>query len=87
MNIQLLTKDDLKEFKAELLEEIRQLLSAKAVPSATQGRWLRSYQVRELLHISPGTLQNLRINGTLKATKIGGILFYSMNELEALMKK
>jgi hypothetical protein len=35
-------------------------------------QWLKSVDVRKMLNISPGTLQNLRINGTLRYTKIGG---------------
>ena len=40
----------------------------------------------ELLKVSPGTLQNLRINGTLPYTKIGGIIFYDAEEIEKVMK-
>jgi hypothetical protein len=39
-------------------------------------QWLKSSEVRKLLKISSGTLQNLRINGTLNFYKIGGILYY-----------
>ena len=40
----------------------------------------------EQLKISPGTLQNLRINGTLPYTKIGGLIYYDSAELEELME-
>jgi len=38
-----------------------------------------------LLKISPGTLQNLRINGTIPYTKVGGIIFYESDEIQKVM--
>ena len=51
-----------------------------------QKQWLKSSEVRKLLNISSGTLQNLRINGTITYTKIGGILYYSNSDLEKLLE-
>ncbi|WP_405565708.1 helix-turn-helix domain-containing protein [Polaribacter sp. Asnod6-C07] len=50
-------------------------------------KWLKSSEVKALLRISPGTLQNLRINGTLTYTKIGGIIFYSYEEILKVMEQ
>jgi hypothetical protein len=72
MNVELLTKEDLKNFKTELLNDIREMIK----PGAGQSKqWLKSNEVRKMLSISPGTLQNLRINGTLRYTKIGGMMY------------
>jgi len=49
--------------------------------------WIRSAEVRRLLNISGGTLQNLRINGTLQYTKIGGIMYYKLEDIERLLEK
>jgi len=40
----------------------------------------------ELLQVSPGTLQNLRINGTLPYTKVGGIIYYDTEEIQKVME-
>ena len=82
--IDLMTKEDLKVFKAELLEDIRQLLKPTL---EQQKKWLKSYEVRKILGISPGTLQNLRINGTLNYTKIGGILYYKAEDISKLLEE
>ena len=50
-------------------------------------KWLKSSEVKSLLRISPGTLQNLRINGTLTYTKIGGIIFYSYEDILKVMEQ
>lgn len=41
----------------------------------------------KLLGISPGTLQNLRINGTIPYTKIGGVLYYDHSEIMEVLEK
>ena len=48
--------------------------------------WLKSYEVRKLLGISEGTLQNLRLNGTLPYTQIGGLMYYRYEEIRKLME-
>jgi len=81
--IEMITREDLKQFKSELLNEIRQIIK----PGQGQSKqWLKSVEVRKLLNISPGTLQNLRINGTLRFTKIGGMLYYKLEDIHKLLE-
>jgi hypothetical protein len=84
MSLQVLTTNDLQEFKVELLEEIRNILTEQK--SVTSKKWLKSIEVRKLLNISPGTLQTLRINGTLPFTKIGGTNYYNYTDIEKLLQ-
>ncbi|RZK40583.1 MAG: DNA-binding protein [Pedobacter sp.] len=83
MNVELITKEDLKNLKTEMLSEIRQLMKHG---QAENRQWLKSAEVRKLLGISPGTLQNLRINGTLQYTKIGGMMYYKMDDITTLLE-
>jgi len=83
MNLEIITKEDLKDFKNEMLTEIRQLMQ----PGQGQSKkWLKSNEVRKLLNISPGTLQNLRINGTLSFTRIGSIIYYKAEDINKLLE-
>ncbi len=83
MNVELITREDLKEFKNDLLSEIKQIMQ----PGPGQSKkWLKSVDVRKLLNISPGTLQNLRINGTLRYTKIGGMMYYKLEDIHKLLE-
>lgn len=84
MGANIVTTEDLFEFKANLLEDIKQLLQDQG---QTEKKWLKSNEVRELLGISPGTLQNLRINGTLPYTKVGGVLYYEYHEIMEVLEK
>lgn len=85
-HLNLVTIEDLQQLKAELIQEIRQT-NAKAQNDSTIKQWLRSSEVRKLLKISPGTLQNLRIKGTLPFDKIGGIFYYAYSDVAALLER
>ncbi|TCC96785.1 helix-turn-helix domain-containing protein [Pedobacter psychroterrae] len=84
MNVELITKEDLKQFKSELILELKQIFKPE---TAHTKQWLRSAEVRKLLKISAGTLQNLRINGTLPFRKIGSIMYYAYNDILRVMEE
>ncbi|MDX1828834.1 MAG: helix-turn-helix domain-containing protein [Lutibacter sp.] len=85
MPTQIITTDDLREFKTELLDEIKTLLKKSA--AVGNKKYLKSAEMMKLLKVSPGTLQTLRINGTLPYTKIGGIIFYDADEIQQVMNE
>ncbi|MGO4292694.1 helix-turn-helix domain-containing protein [Chitinophaga sp. RAB17] len=82
MAVEILTREDFAVFKTELFRELRELHNAPAIQPR---KWLKSHEVRDLLSISPGTLQNMRINGTLAYTKIGGLIFYDHDDILKLL--
>jgi hypothetical protein len=84
MPAQILTTDDLREFKIEMLEEIKKLLRQSGVQPSK--KWLKSPDIRKLLGISPGTLQTMRINGTLPYTKIGGVIYYDYEDVQKMLE-
>jgi hypothetical protein len=84
MPAQIVTTDDLLEFKVELLESFKKLLKENS--GQPSKKWLKSYEVRKILSISPGTLQNLRINGTLPFTKIGGVIYYDYADIQTMLQ-
>lgn len=81
---QLLTVGDFEIFKDNLIQEIKNLLTNATTAPAK--KWLKSSEVKKLLGISTGTLQNLRINGTLSYSKIGGTAYYDYDEIAKLLK-
>lgn len=83
LNHQLITKKDLLNFSNLLFETIKEATSTKTqIP-----QWLKSSEVRKLLKISPSTLQNLRINGTLQFNRIGGIIYYKYDDISKMLDK
>src|SRR5688572_20228717 len=81
---QLITVGDLEVFKTNLILEMKNIL--KDTTPAPAKKWLKSSEVKKLLGISTGTLQNLRMNGSLTYSKVGGIMFYDYNEIVKLLE-
>ncbi len=90
MASEIITPDDLEQFKWELLDLIKQWLDKKVdkpVPPKEERKWIKSHQVQRMLGISPGTLQNLRVNGTIPYSKVGGVLFYDKQQIERILEQ
>lgn len=92
MSAVIITQEDLDNFKSDLLSQLKEFILTNPALQKTQTKeepvqtkWLKSYQVQRLLGISPGTLQNLRINGTLPYTKLGGTLLYSNDDIQKII--
>ena len=63
-----------------------QKLQSSIIPAQSEQKFLRSADVRKMLNISDGTLQRLRISGTLNAKKVNGTWFYKLSDIQKLMK-
>jgi hypothetical protein len=84
MAANVVTTEDLLVFKKDLLEDFKKLLGEKHGHPVR--KWLKSHEVRRILTISPGTLQNLRVNGTLPFTKIGGVMYYDYEDIQKMLE-
>jgi Helix-turn-helix domain len=83
MAIEVITREDLNEFRTLLLSDLNTMFNSKP---QNQKQWLKSNEVRKMLNISPGTLQTLRVNGTLTYTKVGSILYYAHADIEKVLE-
>jgi hypothetical protein len=83
MPAQIITSDDLREFKFELIDEIKKLLRQSGVQPTK--KWLKTSEVRKLLNVSPNTLQNMRITGNLTYSKIGGVMYYDYDDIQKML--
>ena len=73
MEIEFITKADFQSLKNEIVEEIKKVLKSSVID---EKEWLKTAEVLKFLSCSPGTLQNLRINGSLPYSKTGGTIYY-----------
>ena len=83
MTNELLTREDLQRFRMQLLGELKEVLQQS---KQSTKQWLKSSEVRKMLGISHGTLQNLRITRSLPYTKLGGIMFYRYEDIEKILE-
>ena len=70
--------------KEELIQELKEIFENSQNSSNEQ--WIKTSQLKKMLKISHGTLQNLRINGTIPYTKIGGIIYYNRQEIQKIIE-
>lgn len=84
MPVEIITREDLANFKKELLQDLKTIISES---KPQEKKWIKGADVRKIMSISYGTLQTLRINGTLPFTKVGGIIYYKLTDIEKLLDK
>jgi len=84
MPANIVTTEDLKQFKEEMLSEIKELLIK--YEKVTIDKWIKSGKVKDKLDISPGTLQNFRINGTIPFSKLNGIIYYDEEKINGILE-
>lgn len=82
MRVELVTKEDLDNFRQTLLTDLVKMLKR---PDPAQP-WLKSYEVRKLLKISAGTLHRLRAKGILPFSRVGGTFLYKYEDVQRLIE-
>lgn len=90
MEISIVTQQDLQELKTIILSSLEEMKNEllEQQPKITEDvELLKSHQVQRMLKISPGTLQNLRMNGTLPFSKVGGVIFYDKKEILEIIEE
>lgn len=76
------TVQHLERFKEALITEMEDILNRQGgIP-----RWLRSHQLRKILSISHGKLQQLRSSGILPYSRIGNVILYDYKDIESLIR-
>jgi hypothetical protein len=81
MGVEVITTEDLADFRLQLLKDIENLLDIKK-----NKKWLKTSEVLELLDMSDVTLQTLRNKGIIPFRKLGGICYYNADELDEALK-
>lgn len=85
MPTEIITTDDLREFKMELLDAFKKILKEENKPRTK--KWLKSREVCKLLGVSSGTLQTLRAKGTIPYAKVGGVMFYDADNIRKMLEQ
>ena len=84
---QIVTLEEFREFEGKVLSTLEEIKSSVNNDGSTKKRWIRSTEVKALLDISHGKLQQMRDSGQIKFTRIGRVIFYDIREIEKMMKE
>lgn len=86
MESNFITKEDLLQFRVDLLNDLKEYIEPKK-PKEPEVKWLKSGPIRKLLNVSHSTLQILRIKDLLHPKKVNGRYYYNVKEVNDLFNK
>ena len=81
MNIEIISKPELDEFRQSLIEELKDILDF----AFTRTKWIRTAEAKELLSCSAATIKNFRNRNILPYSKLGGSYFYPRHEIDRIL--
>ena len=88
MPAEILTSDDLREFKLELIKELKTIFSSNIASNTTpQKNLLKSSEVQKLLDLSPNSLRKLRVSRVIPFTRLNGVIYYELSDIEQMLAK
>lgn len=85
MQVNIVTKEDLEEFRIKLMTEIKETLNVLEQKSYPKS--IKTKQVLEILELSSGKLKQMRISGLITFKKVGSTYYYNYNEVKRLLPK
>jgi hypothetical protein len=85
MAVQVVTWEDLQDFRIQLINDIKEILSHSKQSGNESIEFLKTSQVRKLLNCSNGKIQSLRITGELTSKKVGGTLYYKQEDVKRIL--
>ncbi|MEK6484840.1 DNA-binding protein [Myroides odoratimimus] len=80
-----ITKEDLRLFAQTIIAEIKEILAKQNKEASLD--WVKAKVARQLLSISPASLQTLRISGKLQYRKILGSYYYNRKDIMNLFNE
>jgi len=80
---QLITVQDLIDFKQQLIGDIKKLLKEQTGHPGHQ--WLKAFEIKKMLRLSESKLQRLRDAGVIPFKKLGGVTYYNLEQIQGLM--
>lgn len=86
MNFKLMSSDELRQMREEIITEVSDILTKKGYDKSAQNL-LKATEVCQKLRCSHGTLFNLRRNGVLRAVKVGGTYLYSVEQIDSVLNE
>jgi len=86
MTVDFLLKNDLEQFKHELIAELKQIFNPARLKE-NKKEWLTDGETQKLLSISRTKLYQLRQEGELPYSTIGGRVYYKQEDITNLLNK
>ena len=74
----------LNDLKAEIIQELKLVTIQGQIPNLK--KWIKSVEVKKMLNVSHGKLQTMRNSKTISFTRIGGTIYYNMDDIQRMLE-
>lgn len=85
-NIDLITKQDLEELKADMVSQIEQVLGQCSCRGGNKPEYIKGSELKQMFNISENTLVSWRAQGGLPYSKVGGVCYYLLSDIYSFME-
>ncbi len=75
----------MNDLKSEIITELKLVMTKGQMPNIK--KWIKSSEVKKLLNVSHGKLQTMRNAKTISFTRIGGTLYYNVDDIEKMLEQ
>ncbi|MGN7785751.1 hypothetical protein ACTJIJ_14590 [Niabella sp. 22666] len=87
MEIEVITKEDLKVFEANLIKALEELFKQYHTSLNEHPEGYKTSDVRKILGCCTNKLVSLRISRNLRTKKVGGTLYYNKDDIKKLVEE
>lgn len=85
MNVEFVTKDDLKSLEDNIVNKIIERLKKEKIIEYTK-KWIKTKDLEELFGISTGKQQKLRNAQEIPFTFFGTTIYYSLQDIDQILE-
>lgn len=87
MSVEIVTKEDLQEFRIQLINDLKTIIIQTRQPANENIEGYKTSHVRKILGCSVNKLVALRISRKLRMKKIGGTNYYNKEDVKRLLEE
>ncbi|MGN6493415.1 MAG: helix-turn-helix domain-containing protein [Agriterribacter sp.] len=85
--MEIVTKNDLENFRLRLIADIEQLLKKNIQKSEEKLEGYKTADARKILNCSANKLVSLRVARKIRSKKIGGTIYYNKADIKILLEE
>jgi len=87
MPVELITKQDLLDFKYEFFQELTSFLNTQKPNVTTTPELMKNSEIKKYLNTSASTIERLKKSGQLPFTRISGTIYFKKSDVDKLIEK
>jgi hypothetical protein len=89
MSLEMISKEDLVEFRIQLLNDFKEIIRQERLAGHSTGHknGYKTKHVKAMLQCCTNTLNNLRVKRKIRTKKIGGSIYYNPDDIRRILEE